>query len=78
MLKDVWRYVVLQLLDDYTSTLTHHGVGAVAAVGREEPQPTGDARIDAALVALAEHLARRDGWPVPAWALNPACEAWPW
>lgn len=77
-LKDVWRYVVLQLLDDYTSTLAHHGVGAAAAMWRDEPQSTGDARIDAALAALAEHLARRDGWPVPAWALNPAREAWPW
>jgi hypothetical protein len=34
--------------------------------------------VDAALAALAEHLGRRDGWPVPAWARDPDREAMPW
>lgn len=42
------------------------------------PTPTGDVRVDAALAALAEHLARRDGWRVPAWVREPAREAVPW
>lgn len=77
-LKDVWRYVILQLLDDYTSALRHHGTGAAAVLWQDEPDPTGEPRVDAALAALAEHLARRDGWPVPAWALGPSRETPQW
>lgn len=71
-LKHVWRHAVLQMFDDYASTLRHDGVQAAAALWHDEPAPTGDSRVDAALAALAEHLARRDGWPVPAWALAPS------
>jgi hypothetical protein len=28
--------------------------------------------------AMAEYLARRDGWAVPSWARLPEREAWPW
>jgi hypothetical protein len=45
---------------------------------RDPPPSTGDTRIDAAFAALAEHLARRDGWAVPRWARQPAIEAVPW
>jgi hypothetical protein len=34
--------------------------------------------VDAAFAAMAEYLARRDGWAVPAWARLPEREAWPW
>ena len=34
--------------------------------------------MDAAFAAMAEYLARRDGWTVPAWAALPEREAWPW
>lgn len=77
-LKHLWRYVVLQLLDDYTSTLRHRGTDAAAAMWQDEPEATGEPRVDAALAALAEHLARRDRWPVPVWALDPVRETVQW
>lgn len=36
-----------------------------------EPPSCGDARWDALLAALAEHLARTSGLPVPSWTLLP-------
>lgn len=69
-LTDVWRHVILQLLDDYESDRRREG--AAVACGRfdVEPAPTSSRQVDAALAALAEHLARRDGWPTPAWAVD--------
>lgn len=67
-LSAVWRYAVLQLLDAYESRLRNSGVEAAAQSLEREPAFTGDRRVDAAFAALAEHLARRDDWPVPAWA----------
>lgn len=75
---DLWRHVVLQMLDDYTSVLRHQGVDAAAAMWADAPRRTGDRRMDAALAALGEHLARRDGWPRPSWVLDPSREAEPW
>ncbi|WP_207781925.1 hypothetical protein [Phytoactinopolyspora limicola] len=66
----VWRHAILQLLDVYESRKRHQGVEAAAALFSKEPKPTGDGRVDAAFAALAEHLARRDDWQVPRWALN--------
>lgn len=77
-LKDVWRYAVVQLLDDYTSVLRRRGVAPAAALWSETPEPTGDVRVDAAFAALAEHLARRDGWEPPPWASDPSREALEW
>ncbi len=73
-----WRFGILQTLDDYTSTLRRGGVQLAAEVFEGEPAPTGSAQLDAAFAALADHLAERDGWQTPAWALNPArhAEAW--
>jgi len=67
-----WRFGILQTLDDYTSALRRGGVQLAAEVFAGEPAPTGSAQLDAAFAALADHLAERDGWPVPAWALDPA------
>jgi hypothetical protein len=75
---DVWRLVIGQLIDDYTSALARDGAQAAAAAFADEPAATGDTRVDAALAALAEHLSRRDGWHTPVWALNQAREASPW
>lgn len=77
-LKDVWRFVVLQLLDDYTSVLRHRGLLDAASMWRDEPAATSDVRVDAALAALAEHLARRDGWPPPTWTTRPSRESSCW
>jgi hypothetical protein len=77
-LKDVWRHAVLQMLDDYTSILQHEGTQAAAAMWTTAPRLSGDRRVDAALAALAEYLARRDGWVRPRWAVDPQREAEPW
>jgi hypothetical protein len=77
-LSRLWRYVFVQLLDDYTSVLRHQGVQAAARMWASAPRPTGDVRVDAAFAAMAEYLARRDGWAVPSWARLPEREAWPW
>jgi hypothetical protein len=71
-LASVWRYAILQLLDVYESRLRRSGVDVAAALFNQEPPATGDARVDAAFAALAEHLARRDDWAVPAWARDPS------
>jgi hypothetical protein len=66
------------MLDDYTSALRHLGVSAAAQMWADAPRPTGDIRVDAAFAAMAEYLARRDGWTVPSWAGLSEREAWPW
>lgn len=68
---DLWRHVILTLLDDYTRVQAHQGVPAAADLFEQEPDRTGDARVDAALAALAEWLAVRDGWTTPAWTRGP-------
>ena len=77
-LSRLWRYVFVQMLDDYTSVLYHAGVSAAAGMWASAPRTTGDTGVDAAFAAMAEHLARRDGWTVPAWARLSEREAWPW
>ncbi len=77
-LSRLWRYVFAQLLDDYTSVLCHAGTEAASRMWAQAPSSTGDSRVDAAFAAMAEHLARRDGWGVPSWARLPQREAWPW
>ena len=73
-----WRFGILQTLDDYTSTLRRGGPVLAAQVFNAEPAPTGSVELDAACAALAAHLAERDGWQVPAWALDPARRAEGW
>ena len=77
-LNRIWRFAMLQLLDDYSSVLRHQGSPAAAGMWTQAPARTSDLRIDAAFAALAEHVARRDGWPVPAWTQDPTREAQPW
>lgn len=77
-LKAVWRYVIVQLLDDYTSVRSTSGVAAAAQLWRDEPLLSGDLRVDAALAAMAEHLARADAWPVPPWAQDTDRETGRW
>jgi transcriptional regulator with XRE-family HTH domain len=74
----VWRFAVVQVLDDYRSVVRHRGIAAAARMWRAEPGPTGDVRVDAALAALGEYLARRDDWPAPSWTREPSREAVPW
>jgi hypothetical protein len=67
-----WRFGILQSVDYYDSCVRRGGVELGARVFDREPAPTGSTRLDAAFAALAEHLAVRDGWPVPRWALSAA------
>jgi hypothetical protein len=71
-LSRLWRYVFVQMLDDYASVLRHAGIPAAARMGAGAPRSTGDARVDAAFAAMADYLARRDGWTVPP---GPGCPA---
>jgi hypothetical protein len=77
-LERVWRFAIMQMLDDYASVLRHDGVEAAAALWTPEPTATEDSRADAAFAAMAEYLARRDGRLVPGWARVPEREALPW
>ncbi|MFB9774854.1 hypothetical protein [Brevibacterium otitidis] len=73
-----WRFGILQTLDDYTSTLRRGGPDLAAGVFVDEPEPTGAGELDAAFAALADHLAERDGWTPPVWALDPARHTTAW
>jgi hypothetical protein len=69
---------LLQLLDDYSRAVRHGGLSAGAALFQDAPPATGDSGVDAALAALAEHLARRDGWRPPSWTMDERRYAEPW
>jgi hypothetical protein len=70
-LQSLWRFVIVQLLDDYSRDLARDGVSIASQRFSREPPPTRSVEVDAALAALAEHLARRDNWPLPSWARKP-------
>jgi len=70
-LQSVWRYVIIQLLDDYSHDLARSGVSVASQRFSREPARTRSTEVDAALAALAEYLARRDGWALPSWARKP-------
>ncbi|MHB1166203.1 MAG: hypothetical protein ACYC3K_13395 [Candidatus Nanopelagicales bacterium] len=74
----LWRFGVLQLLDDYESTRRHQGVPAASALLVDEPGVTGHSGVDAAFAALACWLADRDEWTAPSWAMSAARVARPW
>jgi hypothetical protein len=56
---------LMQLLDDYRRVQRLDGTATAARLFDEPPPGAGDVRVDAALAALAEHLARHDGWKLP-------------
>lgn len=60
-LLSVWRYCIIQLLDDYASEARRLGAERASQRFDGEPAPTGASEVDAGLAALAEYLARRDG-----------------
>jgi hypothetical protein len=70
-LQSVWRYAIVQLLDDYSHDLARAGAVVASRRFSQEPPATCSAEVDAALAALAEYLARRDGWRLPPWARKP-------
>jgi hypothetical protein len=77
-LQSLWRYVIVQLLDDYSHDLARSGASAASQRFSREPPPTHSEEVDAALAALAEYLARRDHWPLPAWARKPGRYSTKW
>ena len=77
-LQSVWRYAIVQLLDDYSHELARDGAAAASRRFDREPAATRSPEVDAALAALTEHLARRDGWPVPVWARKPGRYSTKW
>lgn len=74
----VWRYCLIQLLDDYTGEAKRLGAERAARRFDEEPAPTGASEVDAGLAAITEYLARRDGWTPPRWARNPGRYSQKW
>jgi hypothetical protein len=76
--EEIWRFGVLQLLDEYNSILRHQGIAPAARVFDEEPKLTGHSGLDAAFAALACWLATRDGWQEPLWARDPQRVSRPW
>ena len=77
-LLDAWRFGLCQLIDDYETARRHEGAPAAAGLFEHPPESSGDGRFDAALAALAEHLARRDSWAPPLWAFEHQRYAQPW
>lgn len=75
-LHQVWRHSILQLLDDYDAA--RRAGERASELFLQAPQRTGSGQVDAALAALAEHLARRDGWLAPNWVNDPNRYAEPW
>jgi hypothetical protein len=53
-LQSVWRYAIVQLLDDYSHDLARDGASVASRRFSSEPPPTRSAEVDAALAALAE------------------------
>lgn len=70
-LQAVWRHSIIQLLDDYSHDAGRNGTEVASRRFDQEPAPTRSTEVDAALAALAEYLARRDGWRLPVWARKP-------
>jgi hypothetical protein len=63
-----FRYAAREFLDEFA--LRSDDRLRAAAIG-ERPAPTGDARYDAYLGALAEHVAAVHGLARPSWAIEP-------
>lgn len=63
-----FQHVVREFLDEFS--LRGGDRSRVDAIA-DRPEPTGDARHDAYLGALAEHLATAHGLPRPGWSTEP-------
>jgi hypothetical protein len=55
-LQSVWRYAIVQLLDDYSHDLARAGAAVASRRFSQEPPATRSTEVDAALAALAEYL----------------------
>ncbi len=63
-----FRHAAREFLDEFS---LRGDDGTRASAIRERPRPSGDARYDAYLGALAEHLALAHGLERPAWSTEP-------
>jgi hypothetical protein len=76
-LSRLWRYVFVQMLDDYTSVLRHAGVSTAARMWIDAPGAPGT------LGSMPHSRRWPNIWPAgmggrSAWARLPEREAWPW
>lgn len=76
--EELWRFGILQLLDDYESVRVHKSKEEAIALLAQEPPRTGHSGFDAAVAALVCWLADRDDWKAPPWALVKDRVARPW
>lgn len=76
--EDLWRFGILQLLDDYESVRASDGQDSAVALLTAEPAMTGHSGFDAAVAALVCWLADRDNWTAPSWAYANSRVARPW
>jgi hypothetical protein len=76
--EDLWRFGILQLLDDYESVRASDGLERAAALLTAEPPMTGHSGFDAAVAALVCWLADRDRWTAPPWSYSNSRVAKPW
>lgn len=74
---ELFRCGVLQVMKWYDNDVYEYGLQAGPAMFARTPATTGDSGLDAAFAALAEWLAARDGWSIPAWATDVAAPE-PW
>ena len=74
----LWRFGILQVLDDYESVRRQRGAQSASVLFDEEPPLTGHSGLDAAYAALACWVSARDGWSAPDWARNSRRVARPW
>lgn len=64
-----FRHAAREFLDEFSLRADDRSRGEAIA---EAPEPTGEARYDAYLGALAEHLALAHGLERPAWSVEPS------
>lgn len=74
---DLWRFAVLQTLDDYNSSVKRGGVTLGARVF-ENPVEDSVPYMKVSLAGLASYLSEKDGWETPSWVneTNPLPEPW--
>jgi hypothetical protein len=78
-LRDCWRFGIMQTISDYTTCLNYGGTELAASVFTNEPSLLPALQLNAAIAALAEWLAHRDGWTPPKWCRDPGRSlAQPW
>lgn len=77
-LDERWRLAISQVIDIYELHRRHGQLDDAVRMFAATPGLTGDRRIDAAIAALCEYLAARDGWKPPKWTKAECRYSEPW